>query len=680
VATGNDSDPVRRVEASTLLLAFVGAAATAIPTLCFAQAPNLIDLGVNTGYALNNAGQVVLTSGLYSGGSTTALPSLPGQMGAAAPLAINQAGEVVGSAVTAGSEQVATEYSGGTATNLFSSFTGREQEEIGTATGINSSGTVAGWINTTVLFAGPGAPILGFTYSGGTLTTLSVPCSPTSSSVCTDIAWNYVYGINDSNQLVGSVNYQPSNYGATNDAYLYSGGTWTDLGPGASYAINALEQVTGSLTIFAPGGPPYAQTGSYAFLYSGEATVNLGTLPGGKNSTGYAINASGQIVGSSDFGGDTTTHGFYYNGVMTDLNTIVSATDPLQPYVTLTDAGGINDNRLIVANGVDSRTGQQHAYLLQGPWIDIAPGSLSFASVAVGSTGPTQTVTITNSGGSTIALGDLSTSTNFSQTNTCGATLAPAGQCTASVALVPASAGVLTGSLTVPSDRVEFVVALSGTAPIAASIKASAATQTVGQRITLTWTSSPGSTCSASSTSDSFNGSIAASGSQMLTETTAGTDNYQISCTAPGGTGVNAGTSVVWTWPTVSASLSASPTSITAGQSITLTWSSKNATSCTASGGGPNDSWPGAKSTSGTQKVTESYALATTSVTLEFTIACTSSASNQTSKTSAQVTESSASSSSSSSSSGKSGGGSIDLWMLLGLSGLAVRRLKKSSG
>jgi hypothetical protein len=72
--------------------------------------------------------------------------------------------------------------------------------------------------------------------------------------------------------------------------------------------------------------------------------------------------------------------------------------------------------------------------------------------------------------------------------------------------------------------------------------------------------------------------------------------------------------------------------------------------------------------------------LATTSVTLEFTIACTSSASNQTSKTSAQVTESSASSSSSSSSSGKSGGGSIDLWMLLGLSGLAVRRLKKSSG
>ena len=52
---------------------------------------------------------------------------------------------------------------------------------------------------------------------------------------------------------------------------------------------------------------------------------------------------------------------------MTDLNTIVSATDPLQPYVTLTDAGGINDNRLIVANGVDSRTGQQHAYLLQVP-------------------------------------------------------------------------------------------------------------------------------------------------------------------------------------------------------------------------------------------------------------------------------------------------------------------------
>ena len=65
----------------------------------------------------------------------------------------------------------------------------------------------------------------------------------------------------------------PSAFGATNDAYLYSGGTWTDLGPGASYAINETGQLTGSLMIFAPGGPPSQQTGSYAFLYSGGATL-----------------------------------------------------------------------------------------------------------------------------------------------------------------------------------------------------------------------------------------------------------------------------------------------------------------------------------------------------------------------------------------------------------------------
>jgi len=665
-AVGPDSagDIMRRTGTSTALLALVGAAASGIPAACLAQAPNLIDLGINTGYALNNAGQVAVTSGIYAGGSTTPLPALPSQISAGPPLAINAGGDAAGSA-TIPVSAVATAYIGGTAIDLFASFTGREQTNSGTATGINAAGTAVGWINT-FLFSGPGAPILGFTYSGGTLTTLSVPCSPTSSNDCTDIAYNYVYGINDSNQLVGSVTYQPEDL---NDAYLYSAGAWTDLGPGASYAINASGQVAGSLMVLEPGGPPYTQTGSYAFLYSGGATVNLGTLPGGKNSTGYAINASGQIVGSSDFGGATATHGFYYNGVMTDLNAIISATDPLQPYVTLTDARGINDGRLIVANGVDSRTGQPHAYLLQGPPIGIAPASLSFASVAVGSTGTAQTVTITNSGASAIALGTLSTSANFSQTNSCVASLAPAAQCTASVALAPASAGALTGSLTIPSGGVDFVVALSGTAPIVASIKASAATQIVGQKVTLTWSASPGSTCSASSTTGSFKGNIAASGSQTLTETAAGSDNYQINCTAPGATAVNPSTSVAWTWPTVSASLSASPTSITTGQSTTLTWSSQNATGCTASGGGPNDSWAGTKTTSGSQTVTEAYALATSSVTLSFTITCTSNVSSLSSKASATVMESSPPST------GKSGGGgSIDLWMLLGLSGLAARR------
>jgi probable HAF family extracellular repeat protein len=647
-----------------------------------ANAQNLLtDLGVATGYAINNAGQVVLASGLYSGGSTTALPSLPGQIGAAAPLAINQAGQVAGSAVTAGSEQVATEYSGGAATNLFSSFTGREQLQVGTATGINSAGTVAGWINTTVGFAGPGAPIVGFTYSGGTLTSLSVPCSPTSSNDCRGVAWNYVYGINDSNQLVGSVNYLPSGFGATNDAYLNSSGTWTDLGPGVSYAINASGQITGSLTVFAPGGPPYKQTGSYAFLYSGGATVNLGTLPAGKNSTGYAINAGGQIVGSSDFGGNTATHGFYYNGVMTDLNALIGATDPLQPYVTLTSGVGINDSLLILANGVDSRTNLTHAYLIQAPPIQIAPGPLSFGTQAVGGTSQPQTITVTNTGTIAIALGTITSSSNFSiQSNGCGKSLASGSQCTITVAFAPTMAGALTGALTIPAEAASYQVPLSGVAPITATISASAPTATVGMSITITWMSSPGSTCTAAddSLNPAFNGSIAPSGSVMLTEAAAGTVHYGTHCTATGTPEVDPVTSVVWTWPPVTATLTASPTTITAGQSTTLTWASSNATSCSATGGGSGDGWSGNLATSGKQTVTESLALAVPSVTLTFGIICTSATSGLSGQASANVVENQAPPAPSPAKSG--GGGAFDWLSLIALLAvLAMRQQRRPS-
>jgi hypothetical protein len=88
----------------------------------------------------------------------------------------------------------------------------------------------------------------------------------------------------------------------------------------------------------------------------------------------------------------------------------------------------------------------------------------------------------------------------------------------------------------------------------------------------------------------------------------------------------------------VTATISASPATITAGQSTTLTWNSSNATSCTATGGGSDDNWPGAKATSGTQIVTEAVAL-DNSVTLTFGIACNSTISGLSAKASANVTE-----------------------------------------
>jgi len=638
-----------------------------------AQSP-LTDLGVGTAYAINNSGQVALDKGIYSTGTITPLPALPGGSSPATALTINASGQVAGSAISPsifGTDPIA--YINGTLIDIGSPIlTGvLASQGGGQATGINSSNIVVGWYSSNAIDGNTDA----FTYNNGTLSVLpAFPCT-TFNPNCSLVGGPRAFGINDSGQIVGVMYYEvdvtPTNQclGGGADAFVYSNSTWEDLGPGAGYAINAGGQVTGTLTVFSNNPIAGCQTiGTTAFLYASGTTTSLGTLPGGKYSTGYAINTSGRIVGSSDFTGSTTTHAFFYNGVMNDLNAFIGATDPLQPYVTLTSAVGINDGLMIVANGVDSRTSLTHAYLVQAPSIQVAPAALNFGTEAVGGTSRSQTVTVTNSGSTAVPVGSISTSINFSvQTNSCGTSLAPGTQCTIAVAFVPTVAGALTGGLTLSSAGANYVIKLSGVAPITATISVSASAAAVGTKITLTWTSSPGSTCTAAddSLNPAFNGNIAPSGSVMLTEAAAGTVHYGTHCTATGTPDADPVTSVVWTWPPVTATITASPTTITSGQSTTLTWTSANATSCVASGGGSADGWPGNKSVSGNQMVTESYALAVASVTLPFVLTCTSSASGLSAKATANVVYNQPPA-------GKSGGGVLDLISLVVLLALFV--------
>jgi probable HAF family extracellular repeat protein len=659
----------------------------------------LIDLGATTGYALNNSGQAALASGIYSNGAVTPLPALPGWTTPATPIAINASGQAVGSALVgpAGSStscNVPIEYSGGTLIDIpLGNPCGGADPYVGSATGINSTGTVIGVYQAAIESHGETTT---FTYSNGALTIIDVPCALSvagvfSTNLCApdaNVFGNEPYSINDSGEVVGTITLvNNSDYGPC--AYLASNGVWTCLGHGTAYAINASGEVTGSLQVFRFGEPPGTGSadggqviGTYTFLYGEGTTSNLGTLPGGTNSTGYAINATGQIVGSSDFAGSgKTTHAFFYNGVMTDLNSLVSSTDPLQPFVTLTSGVAVNDSRVILANGVDSRTGKGHAYLLQAPWINVGPTVLAFGAAAVGATSPNQSVTVGNAGTSTITLGTIAASTGFSiKSNSCSTSLAPSGTCTVAAAYAPTKVGASTGTLTVSSAGVSYSVALTGSGTIVESIAASAKAAFVGQSITLTWTASAGATCSTTSSStnpawtaskptfDTLN--APASGTQTLTETVSGTVTYTLACNASGMATQQVSTSVVWTLAPLTVSISASPTTITAGQSTTLSWKSSNATSCTATGGGADDNWSGTKSTSGSQTITEAVALDTSSVVLTYGITCNSTTSGLSDKASVNVTEKQAPASS-------SGGGALNPVSLAFLAGiLALRRVR----
>jgi len=55
----------------------------------------------------------------------------------------------------------------------------------------------------------------------------------------------------------------------------------------------------------------------------------------------------------------------WHNGTTRELTAQIAATDPLKRYVKLYTAKDINDAGEILAQGVDTRTGKEHAYFLR---------------------------------------------------------------------------------------------------------------------------------------------------------------------------------------------------------------------------------------------------------------------------------------------------------------------------
>jgi len=106
---------------------------------------------------------------------------------------------------------------------------------------------------------------------------------------------------------------------------------------------------------------------SRAFVWDrATGMTDIGILPGGFYSNGLAVNNAGQVVGIADKpGGRSTVNGpFYYDkqtGIV-DLATLVDPADPLYGQVEFDAAQDINNNGVIVANGI--RNDKYHAYLL----------------------------------------------------------------------------------------------------------------------------------------------------------------------------------------------------------------------------------------------------------------------------------------------------------------------------
>ena len=119
----------------------------------------------------------------------------------------------------------------------------------------------------------------------------------------------------------------------------------------------------------------------------------------------------------------------------------------------------------------DNATGSPQTVALSGtgtlppPTLSVSPTTLTFAAADIGTTSTAQTVTLTNTGQSAVSITSIAASGAFTETNTCGSSLAVSGNCTIAVVFAPTVGGSATGSLTITDSATGSpqTVALSGT-------------------------------------------------------------------------------------------------------------------------------------------------------------------------------------------------------------------------
>ncbi len=303
------------------------------------------------------------------------------------------------------------------------------------------------------------------------------------------------------------------------------------------------------------------------------------------------------------------------------------------------------------------------------PAYTVSPTSVAFGNQSMNVPSAPSAVTVTNTAAVPLPITSITfggaNAGSFSQTNTCGTSVAVGASCSINVIFDPTSAGSNTATLSVNAGVSPVILNLAGNGTFAVSLTASSATVTAGVPVTLTWASTPGAVCTASggSTADTWIGTLAASGSRSVTEASAGAYQYGLNCIANGLSETATAVTVTVTAPTVS--LAAAPASVVVGKPVTLTWTSTNAATCVASGGQTGDGWSGSKSVNGAANVTPNAA-----GTITYTMTCSSGP--KSAQATAQVIATSPASSG-----GGHGGGALDALSLLSLLMIiGLRRLR----
>ena len=264
--------------------------------------------------------------------------------------------------------------------------------------------------------------------------------------------------------------------------------TETDTCAAQTIAVAATCKVS---VVFAPSVTG-ARTGTltlYANIAGGQATVALsGTAtspatilltPTSLSFPSTTVNqtAASQIVNIANTGGTSAT---LQTPVITGDFAITGNT--CSATLAATTACAVSISFTPTASGARTGTlsltdsaGTQTASLTgtgNAPATDtLAPLALAFSQQIVGTASATQNVTLTNAGSVPLTLiTATSSSSEFTVTNGCGASLSGPSSCAISVAFVPSATGPRTATLTVSDQYRSQTVALTGTAVAPAGV------------------------------------------------------------------------------------------------------------------------------------------------------------------------------------------------------------------
>ena len=235
----------------------------------------------------------------------------------------------------------------------------------------------------------------------------------------------------------------------------------SDLGPCTfSNSANAIGQGVGGTSVASP-----TMAGIMALVLQKVG----GTAQGLANPVFYQLAAQENL---SNCNTSTVTSGnscFFYDITTDNIRVPCATGSPNCITGSPGDAVGILSG-YDATSGYDLATGlgSVNATNLVNAWVSMgafgaAPNQVSFGSQQVNISSPAQAVTLSNHLNTAVSITSITTSTNWSQTNNCGSSLASQTTCTISVSFIPATPGVLSGTLSIHSSQSNISVSLTGT-------------------------------------------------------------------------------------------------------------------------------------------------------------------------------------------------------------------------